>query len=245
MDKLKQTTAEESTVGQTLKVQCVTCHVLTNHCVMAAVDTGDSDHDVDGNLNSWRTKYQVIKCLGCDVFSFRHWNWDSEAGDFESNGATEKIYPERDAGSITIKRFRGVPQNLREIYWETITSFNSDCLLLCAVGLRAIVEGVCVNKGIKDGNVIQTDTEGKSVTKRNGSLQGKIAGLHEKGVLTASHAATLHAFRDLGNDAVHQLGSPSTDHLRQAIEVIEHLLEHVYVIPKKSVELKKKVTKHN
>ena len=70
---------------------------------------------------------------------------------------------------------------------------------------------------------------------------GRIAGLQEKGILTQNNAQTLHEHRCMGNAAVHELARPSVDELRLAIEIIEHILEQLYEIPEKAIELKRAV----
>ena len=51
----------------------------------------------------------------------------------------------------------------------------------------------------------------------------------------------LHQHRYLGNEAVHELKAPSSDELRLAIEIIEHVVEQLYEIPQKAVALKRTI----
>jgi hypothetical protein len=119
-----------------------------------------------------------------------------------------------------------------------IESFNNDCYTLCAAGLRGLVEGICADQKVGDGPVERKAADGSIKIVREKNLEGKIAGLWEKGKLTKSSAETLHAHRYLGNDAVHELAEPSHIELKLAAEIIEHILEQVYEIPQKGVELK-------
>ena len=127
---------------------------------------------------------------------------------------------------------------MRRIYRETIDSFNIDSNVLAAAGLRAIVEGLCASLGVTDGPKEITKNDGTTEIKRFTNLEGKIAGLHEKGFLTEKSSDILHEHRYLGNDAVHELSQPSKDELRLAIEIIEHAFESIYQIPQKGEELK-------
>lgn len=74
--------------------------------------------------------------------------------------------------------------------------------------------------------------------ERRNNLQGKINGLYEKGVLTKESAESLHEHRYLGNEAVHELSQPSKEELALAINIIEHILETIYEIPEKVLELR-------
>jgi len=80
---------------------------------------------------------------------------------------------------------------------------------------------------------------------RKDNLEGRIAGLQEKGLLTQSSAQTLHEHRYLGNSAVHELARPSEGELRLAIEIVEHVLEQLYELPEKAEELKRAIAKRN
>ena len=131
-----------------------------------------------------------------------------------------------------------VPPILRRIHRETIDAFNGECFTLCAAGLRGLVEGICAVQSVADGPVAIPVAGGGSQTVRKGNLEGKIAGLCEKGILTKSSAETLHEHRFLGNEAVHELAQPSHEELKLAIEIIEHTLDQLYEIPEKAVTLK-------
>jgi hypothetical protein len=206
---------------------------------MASEDVREKYEHQPGSWIGWEDNYQVIKCGGCDAFSFRHRNWHSESQDVntDDDGVTEKIYPEHGAEWIAVKRFQSVPRQLRELYGEIVTSFNHDCPTLCAAGLRALLEGICASKNVTKGQVPCIGKGGIPSTKVSDQLDGKIAGLHQQRILSEAHAKTLHEFRFLGNDAVHKLATPPHDELRRAIEIMEHLLEHVYEIPHKSLQL--------
>ena len=73
-----------------------------------------------------------------------------------------------------------------------------------------MIEGVCNDRGIKDGNV----TDANGVTKRKNNLEGRINGLAEKGLISTQQAETLHQIRFLGNDAAHELDQPMREKRR-------------------------------
>ncbi|WP_267890335.1 DUF4145 domain-containing protein [Leptospira venezuelensis] len=112
--------------------------------------------------------------------------------------------------------------------------------MLCAAGLRAMIEGVCADQKIKKGPVEEKDKNGQIVTKQKGNLEGKINGLTQENLLTEKQANILHQHRFLGNTALHRLKKPDKDKLKLAIEILEHILDAIYVIPKKATNLKRK-----
>lgn len=226
------------TQGTIRDVLCVECNRSTKHRVVVSYEGGGSsggEWSVD-----WSNSYQTLQCQGCQTVTFRHGHWFSEDWDpsMDQDWTVERFYPKRNVNSLKAEPLQNVPTALRRLYGEVIDCFNNDSLILCAAGLRALVEGLCSNQGVIDGPVTTTTPDGKSQTCRRDNLEGKIAGLHEKGILTTTNAHTLHEHRYLGNDAVHQLSRPSEDELRTAIEIVEHTLEQIYELPQKALNLR-------
>jgi hypothetical protein len=140
----------------------------------------------------------------------------------------ENFYPDREENLKEEKSYRQAPPLIKSLYRQTINAFNIQAFHLCAGGLRALIEAVCLKKSVKGGNVL--DRKSKNLKYRD-NLQGKIEGLVQKGILAPPDAKILHKHRYLGNVALHKLKEPTKDSLESAIEVIEHLLERLYVIP--------------
>ena len=235
------------TQGTVVKLICAECTKRTNHVVFVSADLWGSEEDEDGFPISWENNYQVVRCQGCGDISFRHLSWFSEDEDLQvgASGHTERLYPKRDVNTLKMRDFLNVPTNLRRIYRESMESCNNDCFTLCAAGLRTLVEGICADQSIVNGPVERPASGGGKRIIRKNTLEGKISGLGEKGVLTKPETEALHGHRFLGNDAVHQLAQPSFDELKLAIEIIEHVLEQLYEIPVKADELKRRRMRRN
>ncbi|MFM0155637.1 DUF4145 domain-containing protein [Paraburkholderia sediminicola] len=103
------------------------------------------------------------------------------------------------------------------MYDETSTALANDLPVLTGIGLRALIETVC-----------------KTETAKGDNLFAKIDNLRDKGVLTKHGAAVLHNIRNLGNAAAHEVKPHSTAQLMLAMEVVEHLLMDVYILPAKA-----------
>lgn len=254
MAQVKEKVELNKSQGEKFKAFCATCKSDTNHEAVQTVDSFGSEvisygsGENDYNSIDWSDRYQVIKCLGCDTFSFRHKNWFSEAEEYYGpddyhDGTTVRIYPQRGKDVLAAKDFYNVPKNLRAIYKEVISCFNNESPVLCAVGLRASIEGLCAENGVSDGPVEVPKSDGTVETKRRLNLQGKISGLSEKGLLTKKNAELLHEHRYIGNEAVHELSRPSDSDLKIAIEIVEHMFESLYEIPEKAEALKSARTK--
>lgn len=243
---IEEKLTENKTKNEIVTILCIKCNRLTKHRITASLDKSGSEENRQEDWSiEWIDNYQIIECQGCENVTFRHLNWFSEAvvPECDEDGFTERLYPKRDANTLTTRQFLNVPTTLRRIYSEVIDCFNNECLTLCAAGLRGIVEGVCANQSILNGPVTCPAKGGGTQVVRKDNLEGKIFGLHEKGILTQISAETLHNHRYIGNDAMHDLMKPSTDELKLAIEIVEHILEQLYEIPEKDLELKEKMAR--
>ncbi len=249
MSKIEVKPTENKTKDQLISVQCATCNRATKHRVLASYDEDGKAYvpDDPSICVDWSDYYQVVRCQGCETVSFRHFHWFSEDVDQsnDDDGSTERLYPKRSANTINPKGFYNVPPNLRRIYGELVDCFNNDSFILCAAGLRALVEGICVQQGVMSRPVQVPAKGGGMKTVQSKNLEVLIAGLQEKGLLTQSSAQTLHEHRYLGNSAVHELARPSETELKLAIEIVEHTLEQLYELPEKAAELKRARAERN
>ncbi len=148
----------------------------------------------------------TCKCLGChDIFlekkSVSYWGSDEIL-------SYEEIFPKRNDNSLKMMGYINIPDSIKIIYEEVIKTYNEKCYLLCSIGLRTLLEALCVERGIKDG-----------------TLEAKIDKLD---FITQNIKDNLHKFRYLGNEATHDFIAPDKNELRLSIEVIEDLMKNAY-----------------
>lgn len=227
-------------VGDILQVICLTCKNRNRHKVMASIDQDGKEALGYDDWIFWKSKYQIIECQGCGTISFRIEHSNSEDIDEFGHSVTELIYPKRTTETWNVKVFFNVPHNLDRIYNETIDCYNNENLTLCGAGVRALVEGLCNENRIVDGEIESTKRDGSKVKKRADNLQGRINGLAEKGKLTKENVEILHEHRFLGNTAIHDLSAPTKEELSLAITIIEHVFDNIYEIPEIATQLKNK-----
>lgn len=219
-----------------LKLFCNRCKVKTNHEILKEEERTDRDDEVQVNFyDCW----QIIKCLGCEEISFRQLSSNSDDYDTETGEHYENIrlYPIRSDITIPIKPYYNVPPIVRNIYRETLDAYNYGLRLLCAAGLRTIIESICTHEKISDGLGEKSLKSGSSKSVRTKNLMEKINGLEEKGIITKKQAGILHEHRFLGNAALHLLEPPHKHVLSVAIEIIENILDSLYEIDEKASEL--------
>ncbi len=209
------------TQGKVYRVPCLTCIGKTDHYVLASVDIS-GEEEVGGNILDWGEAHQVIQCLGCKTISFRkdsyHWaeDWnDDEDGEPECATDNEELYPSRIEGRRMIDKHYYLPSKVRQIYHETLLALTNHAPILAGMGMRALLESVCKEK----------HAEGRD-------LFHQIDNLTEKGILTPTAAKFLHKIRTLGNAATHEVKPHSAEQLGIAMDIIEHLLKDVYILPR-------------
>ncbi len=233
------------TKDQVMRVLCPDCKKDTRHIVLQSVEASGFEEYDDSFSFHWGATYQVVQCRGCSNISFRSESSNSE--DYNSYDGKPQIhislFPRRNKDTLQIKDFFNLPINLKRIYREIIDCYNNEIYTLCAAGLRSIIEGICSEEGIKSGPV-EIKEKGRAKTIKNKrNLEGKISGLHKRGILTKKNSDILHQHRFLGNNAVHALEIPSKKELELAIQIVEHTLENIYEIPLKAEELKSRKAK--
>lgn len=209
------------TQGNELKLPCVNCDGKTSHTVLVSVDKFGEEKHHNWSIE-WSSSYQVIQCNGCKENSFRSVSSTSEdymqiAEDEWVLDENEKLFPSRVEGRKGLGRDKHLlPYKLQEIYDETTQALVGSSPILAGVGLRAIIETVCKEKNASGNNLLQ-----------------QIDDLVVKNILTPAGSVILHKIRTLGNKAAHEVEPHSDKQLALAMDVAEHLLEDIYILPKR------------
>lgn len=203
------------------EVVCNRCDNITNHVVCGSIEISWDNEDIKGVDTN-----EIIRCSGCDSVSFRIGSSNSEdiERDFDGNyiyPETEEIYPSRLKGRTALEDIYLLPDKVRSIYKETHSALCTKLKILAGIGIRALVEAVCSEE-----------------TAKGDTLEEKIDDLVKKDVLTKRNAEVLHRTRILGNKAAHETKAGSDSELDVAFDIVENLLETVYIIPKKAERLK-------
>ena len=206
----------------TVKALCLDCKKVTNHNVLAEHKTSGG-HEED-EIRWWAT-YQIIQCMGCDDISFRRTSaceedFDPYTGKLEE---AESLYPDRLGGRDPMSGHESFPVKTKRIYIETIKALNNQTPILAAIGLRALIESICLEK----------KTKAKTLAKG-------IDELAQMGLLSAKQAEFLHNHRFMGNEAAHEIIAPKPEHLVAAIDIAETLLKTIYVLPEMAEQIKPK-----
>lgn len=216
-----------------MKSFCANCNRPTNQKILKQEEFNYYEEDTTWWENN---RYQIIQCGGCDEISFRKVYLNAQMKQLldDDDCSSQELYPKRGPNSVPIKNFPNIPLKIRGLYRETVDAYNNEQLILCTAGIRALIEGICLDKKILGINVVNK----KGKTNLKTSLEGKIDGLAESGFLTKDNASSLHELRFLGNEALHELSRPSIAELKLVIEIIELTLDNIYELQHKAMRLK-------
>lgn len=198
---------------------CNKCKNETNH-VLNSEHFRDFPDYYDGVLAFVeRVGFRFWICAGCDSGTLEeYYDFDITNENYRSM-EDSKYFPVRTSLHVEDKKFKQLPKKLNQIYRETLHAFNNDLTVLCALGIRALIEGICANKGVTGSN-----------------LQARIDKMVDI-PLPLNIVNNLHSLRFIGNEAAHELTAPTQQELRLAIEICEDLLNYVYELDYKASRL--------
>jgi hypothetical protein len=215
-DQIEITTSVKNDTSETFKLFCNECKTKTFHISRTYVKYS-WDHKLVP-MGGWSKNY-TVECRGCKSISFYKEGYFSE-NDYDYDEYGEPIieryqYPEP-VYSIRVELMDedNLPELVRKIYMETHMAFTKELNVLATVGIRSILESVCIDIKAKGDNLVE-----------------KIKDMVKQGLITESSSEMLHKVRLIGNKAVHEIDSLSAEELKAALDVLDHLLLGVYIIP--------------
>ncbi len=141
--------------------------------------------------------------------------WYTDQGEHEI-----ALYPDRTEGSVPVRHYVKLPKPIATAYYETVFAHHHSLYLLCALGLRSIIEALCKDQGISGRD-----------------LRQKIDGLTK--LLPPITAKRLHSLRFIGNRAAHEFRESRQETLRLGIEVCEDILNFLYELDHRASRLER------
>ena len=199
-----------------IQLPCKNCDGETYHEVLKEVKT----HEDDGNVYV-TNKYQVVRCNGCHEISFRYcWTNSEDIAQDPITGEIilidhQELYPSRIAGQKELKDCWLLPPKILSLYRETHHALCNKLGILAGLGIRGLVEATCKEKNAVDDN-----------------LEKKIDDMVRLAHVSKEGAEILHGTRLLGNEAAHDTEPVPEKQLDAAMDVVEHMLIGVFILPK-------------
>ena len=168
-----------------INTHCNDCKKMTNQNVLFKKRITTCDDSVKENSAFYKshTDYMTIQCKGCDEISFlireisaMFADEYSEVGYFDEN-FPNNVY-DIDVVLLSEEERATLPKVLRNLYGEVEGAFREESNILAGIGLRMLVEGICLEKAIKGKN-----------------LQDKINNLNSAGLLSTNEIPILDKLR--------------------------------------------------
>lgn len=210
-------------VGEIIRCPCRSCETESKHTVIADVELQLREED-SHNFYGSDEQYQTIQCNGCDTISFRtaHYSTEDvyhiEGEKNEFNDVflvAEEFYPNPNVSREPIDNLGWLPSHIPPIYSETLQALNNSQRILAGIGIRAILESVCKDLGARGKN-----------------LHERIDNLVKTKSLSRNDAEVLKLIKNMGNSAAHSVFLHEHDQLEIAFNIIERMLESVYISPR-------------
>ena len=200
-----------------LESDCRSCFRTTRHEILF-----HTEDEKEGEFFHEKDTWQVVRCLGCSTISFRHRNDDYENVEEKEYGDVEhaisiNVYPGVISNHSPLKSQYYLPILIRNVYQQTLSALSQKSFVLASMGLRACIEAVCNHLKLSGSN-----------------LEKRIDQIHKAGYVSNGDKRRLHAIRFLGNDAAHEVKEPEVGDILIALEIIEHLLNTIYILERRA-----------
>lgn len=199
-------------VSEVKKIHCNRCNLETNHELLATHDC------IYYTCIDWyeKSRYGFWVCRGCDTASLENKYTDAQMESHASNKRYSFIYsPERNNKPLQVaKKFQHVDKKLKLVYLEIIQAHNQELEIITTIGIRALLEGICVKEGIDDESAY--------------GLSEKIKKLETGKKVPKDIIEGLNNLNFIGNDAAHRLKASDRSHIMYSIDLLEALLNHLY-----------------
>lgn len=201
-----------------MKAHCNTCGGMRNHERLNKVVKRWNETIHDGYQISGADTYFLLECKGCESVKLLHQSWFSEHTDPDGEPIINSVY-------YPPSTFRARPRWLNDLdmsfsisalVGEIYQAMQNDAPSLAAMGIRAVIEQIMVEK-IKD----------------NGSFGRNLAAFKDAGYISEVQQRTLEAALEIGHATIHRAYRPEPSQLELALDIMENLVHVIYVLDSK------------
>jgi hypothetical protein len=216
----------------TTKSYCNKCVGMRNHDILHEEKSSWDEEVHDGVFIGGSDTYEMVRCRGCEHISVRHQSVFSE--NIGPNGD-----PLVDTQYFPPAIFRAKPrwyadawkvfgvfrQNLViKLLDEIYVALQNDLRSLAAMGIRALIEHVMIEK-VGDQN----------------SFAGNLKEFCNSGYISKLQLDALNPLIEAGHAAMHRGYSPSPEELALLMDIIESVIESIYFNEHRAKKIQEKV----
>jgi Domain of unknown function (DUF4145) len=217
-------------VGGEVMAHCNRCSGERRHIVLA-VERTTWDEEVERGLRiDGADDFLMLRCRGCDFVHMDHSAWYCQQTDEDGNLVpTRRQYPPKlnrrpPRWTLATEWVFLFDDPVRTLYEEVNRAVAADCPRLTAMGVRALIEAVMVEK----------------VSDR-GSFSRNLDALLGDGHISRNQRAHLAQLIDGGSAAIHRGYKPSMEEVHALLDIAENVIEALYVMPHRAKSLEGKI----
>jgi len=196
---------------------CNKCGKKTNHEILCSVSKDGADGEV-----SWSTEYGTLECGGCGEITFRKRyyfsEWDERAVGGKDN-VEETLFPPRLFRQRPIW-IGDLPEPLRSVLDEVYIALQNHMRSLSTAGIRTVLDAILVDK-VGD----------------KGTFADKLKVFEQRSFVDETEYERLTIALETGHAAVHRGFVPDEDDLIVVMDILEPLIEKLYVLDKRNQEM--------
>lgn len=195
------------------RFHCVDCDRVTKHAI---IFTYDFEEEVDLKSHGMKSnlfldhEFMIIQCGGCDNVSFV----DAIPVIGDVHQYPEPVKKDLQGLFLQSHELKKVPKEISGLYEEVSITLRHSASILAGIGLRTLVEAICLQQKIEGYN-----------------LQIKIKELLTHGLISKQEEPILDKLRTIGNAAAHKIKAVDADSLRHALLIVNHILRSIYILP--------------
>ena len=195
---------------------CNSCSRKTKHVILATKESEDTDEIESVGLVTWWDRYDMLQCQGCESVKLKH------SSSFSENPDVSVSYFPPDVSRPLPRWQSKLPHTLRSMLSEIYTALHADGRRLAMMGAPTVLDMVLLDK---IGDV--------------GTFSEKLKALERDGFIGQKQREYLAAALDVGSAAAHRGHNPNSAQVNEVMDIIENLLEGIYVLARAADELKK------
>jgi hypothetical protein len=206
-----------ATSSKIKKVRCNECRRKTDHRLITSFKGDCGTEQYEGEYEVWwDTAYHVFQCCGCGDALFVRTYMFSEHEDAEV-----RYFPPRVSRHSPEWKDK-LPPELMLVLDEVYRALDGNNRRLPMMGARTLVDMVIVEKV---GDL--------------GTFGAGLEQLEEQGFISSKNREILDAALDVGSAAAHRGYFPKSEVVDLVMDIVENMLQAVYVLHDAAQELKK------
>jgi hypothetical protein len=217
-----------------MKSHCNKCGGPREHKILHEHKASGTEEISEDFSFYWNETYRLLQCAGCETISMREDASNSENTDEEGRPLiTTKFLPPRifrpkPKWMEEMEYVSECPEQIQSLLNETYICLQNDCCSTAAMCVRAILEGVMIDK-IGD--------------QRN--FTANINEFEKQGYISKRQQEIIEPVLEAGHASIHRGFVPKADQIITLVDVVESIVLVVYVQPTKAAALKKKIPPKN